>query len=121
MQWQPLPPELWPFPHFLCYLLRELNLVDTPTRRQLEMERGTRLVTCSSRPRDTLTCSAQWLNRTRPYFSGALFALRLEPGPGVDRIPSGPFSTPSLPSASAVRLQGGCLVLKKHSFGRFSE
>jgi hypothetical protein len=37
MRWDPLPPELWPFPHFLCYLLRELNLADTPTLRQLEV------------------------------------------------------------------------------------
>jgi hypothetical protein len=37
VSWEPLPPELWPFPHFLCYLLRELNLADTPTLRQLEV------------------------------------------------------------------------------------
>lgn len=37
MKWDPLPPELWPFSHFLCYLLRELNLADEPTLRQLEV------------------------------------------------------------------------------------
>ena len=35
MQWEPLPPELEPLPNFACYLLRELNLADTPTKQQL--------------------------------------------------------------------------------------
>jgi hypothetical protein len=33
--WEPLPPELEPLPHFACYLLRELNLADAPTKQQL--------------------------------------------------------------------------------------
>lgn len=39
MLWEPLPPELEPLPHFACYLLRELNLADTPTKQQLEILR----------------------------------------------------------------------------------
>ena len=35
MSWAPLPPELEPLPHFACYLLRELNLADAPTKQQL--------------------------------------------------------------------------------------
>ena len=35
MQWEPLPPQLEPLPNFACYLLRELNLADTPTKQQL--------------------------------------------------------------------------------------
>jgi hypothetical protein len=35
MQWEPLPSELEPLPHFACYLLRELGLADTPTKQQL--------------------------------------------------------------------------------------
>ena len=34
-QWQPLPEELQPLSHFTTYLLRELNLADTPTKQQL--------------------------------------------------------------------------------------
>jgi len=37
MNWEPLPPELEPLPHFACYLLRELNLADTPTKQQLSI------------------------------------------------------------------------------------
>ncbi len=36
-EWEPLPPELEPLPHFVCYLLRELGLADTPTRQQLSI------------------------------------------------------------------------------------
>lgn len=35
--WEPLPPELQPLPNFVCYLLRDLGLADTPTRQQLSM------------------------------------------------------------------------------------
>ena len=35
MQWEPLPDELTPLSHFVTYLLRELNLADTPTKQQL--------------------------------------------------------------------------------------
>ena len=37
MTWEPLPPELEPLRNFACYLLRELNLADTPTKQQLEI------------------------------------------------------------------------------------
>lgn len=33
--WEPLPKELRPFPHFACYLLRELGLAEAPTKQQL--------------------------------------------------------------------------------------
>lgn len=35
MKWQPLHPELEPLAHFACYLIRELNLADAPTKQQL--------------------------------------------------------------------------------------
>ena len=35
MHWEPLPDELQPLSHFTTYLLRELNLADTPTKQQL--------------------------------------------------------------------------------------
>ena len=35
MHWEPLPDELAPLSHFTTYLLRELNLADTPTKQQL--------------------------------------------------------------------------------------
>ena len=34
-QWTPLPDELAPLSHFTTYILRELNLADTPTKQQL--------------------------------------------------------------------------------------
>ena len=37
MQWEPLPPELQVLPNFACYLLRELNLADTPTKQQISI------------------------------------------------------------------------------------
>jgi len=35
MNWEPLPEPLEPLAHFACYVLRELNLADTPTKQQL--------------------------------------------------------------------------------------
>lgn len=35
MQWEPLPEVLEPLPHFATYILRELNLAETPTKQQL--------------------------------------------------------------------------------------
>jgi len=35
MQWEPLPEVLEPLSHFATYILRELNLADTPTKQQL--------------------------------------------------------------------------------------
>lgn len=35
MQWEPLPDVLEPLPHFATYILRELNLAETPTKQQL--------------------------------------------------------------------------------------
>ena len=37
MSWQPLPEELQPLSHFCCYLLRELNLAETPTKQQVSI------------------------------------------------------------------------------------
>ena len=35
--WEPLPPELQVLPNFACYLLRELQLADTPTKQQVSI------------------------------------------------------------------------------------
>jgi hypothetical protein len=40
MNWEPLPEELEPLAHFACYILRELNLADTPTKQQLGILRS---------------------------------------------------------------------------------
>ena len=37
MSWQPLPEELQPLTHFCCYLLRELNLAEEPTKQQVSI------------------------------------------------------------------------------------
>jgi len=37
MEWSPLPAPLVPLPHFCTYMLRELNLADTPTKQQLSI------------------------------------------------------------------------------------
>ena len=37
MKWEPLPEELQPFPFFVCYLLRELDLAEAPTKQQLSI------------------------------------------------------------------------------------
>lgn len=37
MQWEPLPAELEPLPHFATYLLRELNLAEYPTKQQVSI------------------------------------------------------------------------------------
>ena len=79
MKWTPLPAELGPFPHFLCYLLRELNLADTPTLRQLEvaewMETG---------PDSSITVAYRGLGKS---FEGAGYALwRLRHDPFTERV-----------------------------------
>lgn len=74
MKWAPLPPELWPFPHFLCYLLRELNLADTPTLRQLEvadwLEAG---------PDRSITTAYRGLGKSFESGGYALWRLRHDP------------------------------------------
>lgn len=74
MKWEPLPPELWPFPHFLCYLLRELNLADTPTLRQLEvadwLETG---------PDRSITTAYRGLGKSFESGGYALWRLRHDP------------------------------------------
>ena len=74
MKWEPLPPELWPFPHFLCYILRELNLADTPTLRQLEvadwLENG---------PDRSITTAYRGLGKSFESGSYALWRLRHDP------------------------------------------
>lgn len=37
MDWEPLPEELEPLPHFASYLLRELNLAEYPTKQQISI------------------------------------------------------------------------------------
>lgn len=74
MKWEPLPPELWPFPHFLCHLLRELNLADTPTIRQLSvadwMENG---------PDRNITTAYRGLGKSFASGGYALWRLRHDP------------------------------------------
>jgi hypothetical protein len=74
VNWEPLPPELWPFPHFLCYLLRELNLADTPTLRQIEvadwMENG---------PDRSITTAYRGLGKSFASGGYALWRLRHDP------------------------------------------
>ena len=74
MRWEPLPPELWPFPHFFCYLLRELNLADTPTVRQLSvadwMENG---------PDRNITTAYRGLGKSFASGGYALWRLRHDP------------------------------------------
>jgi hypothetical protein len=74
VKWEPLPPELWPFPHFLCYLLRELNLADTPTLRQLEvadwLETG---------PDRSITTAYRGLGKSFESGGYALWRLRHDP------------------------------------------
>lgn len=79
MKWEPLPPELWPFPHFLCYLLRELNLAETPTLRQLEvadwMENG---------PDRSITTAFRGLGKS--FISGGVALWRLRHDPFTEKV-----------------------------------
>jgi len=79
MQWQPLPPELWPFPHFLCYLLRELNLADTPTLRQLKVAEW-----LENGPDRSITTAYRGLGKS--FASGAYALWRLRHDPFAEKI-----------------------------------
>jgi hypothetical protein len=74
VSWQPLPPELWPFPHFLCYLLRELNLADTPTLRQLEVAEW-----LDVGPDRSITAAYRGLGKSFASGGYALWRLRHDP------------------------------------------
>lgn len=74
MKWEPLPPELWPFPHFLCYLLRELNLADTPTLRQLEVAEW-----LENGPDRSITTAYRGLGKSFESGGYALWRLRHDP------------------------------------------
>jgi len=79
VSWEPLPAELWPFPHFLCYVLRELNLADTPTVRQLEVaewiEHG---------PDRAITTAYRGLGKS--FISGAYALWRLRHDPFHEKV-----------------------------------
>ena len=74
MNWEPLPPELRPFPHFLCYLLRELNLADTPTLRQLEVAEW-----LENGPDRSITTAYRGLGKSFESGGYALWRLRHDP------------------------------------------
>ncbi|MEB3361558.1 MAG: phage terminase large subunit, partial [Synechococcaceae cyanobacterium] len=79
MTWQPLPEELWPFPHFLCYLLRELNLADEPTLRQLEVADW-----MSNGPDRSITTAFRGLGKS--FASGAYSLWRLRHDPFNEKV-----------------------------------
>jgi hypothetical protein len=72
--WQPLPDELQPLPHFACYLLRELQLAEMPTKQQLSilqwMEHG---------PDRQITVGFRGVAKSTMAAFYALWRLRLDP------------------------------------------
>jgi len=76
MTWEPLPPEIGhgQFPYFVCYLLRELNLADTPTKQQLGicdwMENG---------PNRQITVGFRGVAKSTMAAFRALHRLRIDP------------------------------------------
>lgn len=76
MKWEPLPPEIGQgqFPYFVCYLLRELNLADTPTKQQLGicdwMENG---------PNRQITVGFRGVAKSTMAAFRALHRLRIDP------------------------------------------
>lgn len=74
MSWQPLPEELWPFPNFLCYLLRELNLADAPTLRQIEVAEW-----MDDGPDRQITAAFRGLGKSFISGAHALRRLRIDP------------------------------------------
>ena len=79
MSWSPLPEGLWPFPHFLCYLLRELGLADTPTLRQLSVAQW-----LESGPDRCITTAYRGLGKS--FESGAYALWRLRHDPFTEKI-----------------------------------
>ena len=74
MKWEPLQEDFHPFPNFLCYLLRELGLADTPTLRQLSvadwLENG---------PDRCITTAYRGLGKSFESGAYALWRLRHDP------------------------------------------
>lgn len=76
MTWTPIPPELGPgrFAYFVCYLLRELNLADTPTKQQMAicewMENG---------PDRQITVGFRGVAKSTMAAFRALHRLRIDP------------------------------------------
>ena len=76
MSWTPIPPELGPgrFPYFACYLLRELNLADEPTKQQLRicdwLENG---------PTRSITVGFRGVAKSTITAFRALHRLRIDP------------------------------------------
>ena len=79
MKWEPLQEDFHPFPNFLCYLLRELGLADTPTLRQLSvadwLENG---------PDRCITTAYRGLGKS--FESGAYALWRLRHDPFTEKI-----------------------------------
>ena len=72
--WTPLPEELQYFPNFLCYLLRELQLADRPTIRQLEVASW-----LQDGPRRSITCAYRGLGKSFENGAYAVWRLRCDP------------------------------------------
>lgn len=76
MSWTEIPPELGHgrFPYFVCYLLRELNLAETPTKQQLGicdwMENG---------PNRQITVGFRGVAKSTMAAFRALHRLRIDP------------------------------------------
>ena len=79
MNWEPLPEELWPFKNFLCYLLRELGLADTPTLRQLSVAEW-----LENGPDRCITTAYRGLGKS--FESGAYALWRLRHDPFTEKI-----------------------------------
>ncbi len=76
MSWLPVPPELGPgrFAYFACYLLRELNLAEEPTKQQLRicdwLETG---------PNRSITVGFRGVAKSTITAFRALHRLRIDP------------------------------------------
>jgi hypothetical protein len=72
--WEPLPEELQDFPNFVCYLLREQGLADSPTKQQVAvaqwMQHG---------PNKQLTVAYRGLGKSLLASYYALWRLRMDP------------------------------------------
>ena len=71
--WEPLPKELHSFPNFVCYLLREQRLADTPTKQQISvcdwLQNG---------PKKSLTVAFRGLGKSLLASYYALWRLRMD-------------------------------------------
>ena len=82
-EWEPLPPELKPLPHFVCYLLRELGLADTPTRQQLSI-----LERMQHGPNRQIVVGFRGVAKSTMAAFYALWRLRIDPFSEKVLIPS---------------------------------